>query len=206
MQHALDKHTQTKPKVTHAHALNMKSVISLKGFAQALRRHPIVEKEGRMTVPMKHRARTTKVSARLARSIRGYASFWNDWSTQSNSFFNQLKADLNDLLEENRFQRVVDMKAIQVLPKKNQDGSFDSAIGVLLCNTLTTDENDHETKNTAACLGYFIVQVSPSSNEYKMFTVIFKEDETPTEFVPGKTPARCSPRLTEAQRAQEASE
>ena len=206
MQHALDKHTQTKLKVTHTRALNMKSVISLKGFAQALRRHPIVEKEGRMTVPMKHRARTTKVSARLARGIRGYGSLWGDRSTQSNSFFEQLKADLNDLLGQNRFQRVVDMKAIQILPKKNQNGSFDSAIGVMLCNTLTKEENDHGTKTTAAYLGYFIVQLSPSSNEYKMFTVILKEDETRTEFVPRKTPARRTPRLAEAQRAREASE
>jgi DNA-binding transcriptional regulator/RsmH inhibitor MraZ len=167
----------------------MKHILSLNGIAQAFRSHPMVAKKGRLTVPMKHRARTTTASARLVESIRAYGALWDDRSTTGNAFFEQLKTDLNDLLEKNMFEPVVGMKAIRMLPKKNQTGRVDSAIGIMLCHTLNTEVDEHQTKTTATYPGYFVVQVSSSSNEYKMFAVIFKEDETKTEVIPHETPS-----------------
>lgn len=184
----------------------MKNILSLNGIAQAIRREPMVAKEGRLTVPMKHRARTTTAPARLVKSIRAYEALWADRSTQSNAFFKQLKADLNDLLDKNMFQRVVDMKVIRMSRKKNQDGNFDSAIGIILCHTLNTEEAKHATKTTATYPGYFVVEVSQSSNEYKMSMVVFKEDETSTDVISDKTPARRSLRLAEAMPSLAASE
>lgn len=135
-----------------------------------LLRHPHVVKAGYLLVPVKHRPGRTRVSDRLAASIREYTSVWNDETTESLDFFAQLKEDLNALLVENHWKTLPHMKILR-LPLHANKESYQ--IGIML----GLSEKDSNQISEQCTFSMFLrIEVAPSSNEYKMTFVVLTKD------------------------------